>query len=85
MPSFNACTKTVDHRLVKRRCNQRAQRKRQTRFAESLDTFSSKIWQLKRISKRYKYDLAILVSGGATAALNKGALLHLKKPVKTLV
>jgi len=52
----------------------------QTRFAEALDTFSSKIWRLKRINKRFKYDLAILVNPEEKLPpSNKGALTAFEK------
>ncbi len=57
----------------------------ETRFAESLDTFSSKIWRLKRINKRYKYDLAILVNPEEQLPpSNKGALTAFEKAGKDI-
>ncbi|WP_300432558.1 RimK family protein [uncultured Thalassolituus sp.] len=57
----------------------------QTEFAEALDTFSHKIWRTRRSSKRYKYDVAILVNPEeALPPSNKGALKAFEKAGKEL-
>lgn len=56
----------------------------QSRFAEALDAFSHKIWRTRR-SKRFKYDVAILVNPEeALPPSNKGALKAFEKAGKDI-
>jgi len=57
----------------------------QTAFASALDTFSHKIWRSRKASKRYKYDVAILVNPEEVLPpSNKGALKAFEKAGKEL-
>ncbi|MBQ0726329.1 MAG: RimK family protein [Thalassolituus sp.] len=57
----------------------------ETQFAAALDAFSHKIWRNRRSSKRYKYDLAILVNPDEQLPpSNKGALKAFEKAGKDI-
>lgn len=57
----------------------------QTRFADALDQFSHKIWRLKKTSKTFKYDVAVLVNPDeALPPSNKGALNAFVKAGKSM-
>jgi glutathione synthase/RimK-type ligase-like ATP-grasp enzyme len=57
----------------------------ETEFADALDTFSHKIWRHRRNTKRFKYDVAILINPEeALPPSNKGALKAFEKAGKAL-
>lgn len=57
----------------------------ETVFAETLDAFSHKIWSNRRNTKRFKYDIAILINQEeALPPSNKGALKAFEKAGKAL-